>query len=429
MQNNIIPIPNENNLIHDDASYDISLSEPKIKADAEMLSKDNQLNQKNQLSSNEATTEAFPLGQDNLIQNSANVADFSNQNGEQINTIPFFGEGNQSSSNANIDNFNFLGENTNEVITQTSGNDQQLDFFKNTSEQYTTEEVPKINAPKVFTSKILDDSKMLLSSYSIGHPEETNAFPLTGTTGDIQTSSNIVTNKDTQLENTVGSQNIDVSANLKNQNIDKRIDLSNPKIAELVKKYRTEVVIEPREEIKYIPVKKVRYVKILKVYVPKLKKIYVPGKKVVVPVKKKVYLPKPKNLESSQMGSSKLSTSTNPIMTQSTYVNQYSDSTNNFNNASINNMTTSVDTSVTNSQMFGINSINPSMSLIPSNKYMEGSTKVIEIPLASSNSSSNILQSSTYFGSPIGKSSILNYSYRPRVYSRSLSRDKLNNYD
>ena len=125
---------------------------------------------------------------------------------------------------------------------------------------------------------------------------------------------------------------------------------------------------------------------------------------------------------------SKISTSTNPIMTTSTYINPYSARTSNFNNTSINKMTQSFNSNVNNSQLLGLNSINPSKSLIHSNKSLQVPTKVIEIPLTSSISYSNILQSSTNFGAYTGKSSILNYSYVPRVYSRSLSRSKINNY-
>ena len=430
MQNNITQ--NENNIIQEEPSYEVSFSEHPIKKEFEVLSKDKQL------FSNEAITQSIPLGQDNLFENSTNVIDFSNQNGEQLNTIPFLEEGNQVNSNINTNNLDILRENINGTIGEAMGNNEQLDFLKTTSEQYTTEEIPKINAPKIFTSKILDDSKKIVSSYSIGHPEVANTFPLTEnlitTTGDVQAANtyNIKTNMDNKIENEIKPQNIDISVNSstdisKNPNIDKKIDLSNPKIAELVKKYRTEVVVEPREEVKYIPVKKVKYVKILKVYVPKVKKVYVPGKKVVVPIKKKVYVQKPKNLQSSQM-TSKISTSTKPIMTTSTYVNPYSARTNHFSNTSINKMTQSINSNVNNSQLFGLSSINPSMSLIQSNKSLQVPTKVIEIPLTSSNSSSNILQSSTNFGAYTGKSMILNYSYVPRVYSRSLSRSKINNY-
>ena len=430
MQNNITQ--NENNIIQEEPSHEVSFSEHPIKKEFEVLSKDKQL------FSNEAITQSIPLGQDNLFENSTNVIDFSNQNGEQLNTIPFLEEGNQVNSNINTNNLDILRENINGTIGEAMGNNEQLDFLKTTSEQYTTEEIPKINAPKIFTSKILDDSKKIVSSYSIGHPEVANTFPLTEnlitTTGDVQAANtyNIKTNMDNKIENEIKPQNIDISVNSstdisKNPNIDKKIDLSNPKIAELVKKYRTEVVVEPREEVKYIPVKKVKYVKILKVYVPKVKKVYVPGKKVVVPIKKKVYVQKPKNLQSSQM-TSKISTSTKPIMTTSTYVNPYSARTNHFSNISINKMTQSINSNVNNSQLFGLSSINPSMSLIQSNKSLQVPTKVIEIPLTSSNSSSNILQSSTNFGAYTGKSMILNYSYVPRVYSRSLSRSKINNY-
>ena len=114
---------------------------------------------------------------------------------------------------------------------------------------------------------------------------------------------------------------------------------------------------------------------------------------------------------------SKISTSTHPIISKSTYVNPLSTSTSNFNKItkSINN--------VNNSQMQ--NSINPSMSLIPVQKSLATSTNIIEIPLSSSHSSSNLLQSSI----DLGKSNILNYSYIPRYYRRSLSNKKINNYD
>ena len=336
----------------------------------------------------EPSTEVNPLGQDIFIKNSENIVDITYENGDQ------FKEGKQVISNINTDNINTLGENINGTITQPSGNAENLDFFKSTSEQYTTEELPNINSPKIFTSKILDDSKKLLSSSSTGQEE---------------------------LNTLIKSENIDTSANpstkiSKDPKIDKSIDLSDPKIAELVKKYRTEVVVEPREEIKYIPVKKLRYVKILKVYIPKIKKVYVPGKKIVVPIKKKVYVKKPKNVNSSQI-TSKISTSTNPIIAKSSYVNPLSVSTNNFNK-----MTQSINT-VNNSQM--IRSINPTMNLIPSDKSLAVSTNIIEIPLSSYRSTTNIQQSSV----DLGKSTILNYSYMPRIYRRSLSNTKLNNSD
>ena len=85
--------------------------------------------------------------------------------------------------------------------------------------------------------KILDDSKKLLSSYSIGHPEELNTFAhtenLTTTTGDVQTTNNIETIIDTKTTNEIKPKNIDVSVNPKSINIDKRIDLSNPKLPNL----------------------------------------------------------------------------------------------------------------------------------------------------------------------------------------------------
>jgi hypothetical protein len=238
MQN--IITQNENNIIQEEPTYEVSFNEHPIKNEFEMLSKDKQL------FSNEATTEAIPLGQDNLIENATNVIDFSNQNVEQLNKIPFLEEGNQANSNINTDNLNILGENNNGTIGEAMGNNEQLDFLKTTSEQYTTEEIPKINAPKIFTSKILDDSKKIISSYSIGHPEVANTFPLTEnlitTTGDVQAANtfNNKANMDNKIENEIKPQNIDISVNSstdisKNPNIDKKIDLSNPKIAELVK--------------------------------------------------------------------------------------------------------------------------------------------------------------------------------------------------
>ena len=98
-------------------------------------------------------------------------------------------------------------------------------------------------------------------------------------------------------------------------------------------------------------------------------------------------------------------------------------------NSSINRMTQSVDTNINNSQTYGVNSIYPSNSIMPIDKSVTASTKVIEIPLSSSTSSSNILQSSTNFGPLTGGSRIFNYSYVPRIYSRSLSRNKDNQYD
>ena len=439
MQNNInFDIPNENNIIHADPSHEVSLDDVQIKKEIEVLSNDKQI------SSNEAKTETIPLGTEIPNENSPTAVDYATQNVDQLGSIPLIQEGNQLISNTNTDNFNVLGENINGEIPQTSGNQENVDFLQATSEQYNTEEIAKVNSPKVFTTKNIDDSKNLLSSYSIGHTAvESSPYPLTDnlitTTGDLQTANYLENNADNKLENEINPQNIDSSVKQstdfsKNANIDPKL-LSNPKIAELVKKYRTEVVVEPREEVKYIPVKKVKYVKILKVYVPKVKKVYVPGKKVVVPVKKKVYVPRPKNLQSSQMPS-KLSTSTNPIMTTSTL----STRTNNFNNpsinrmtqsinSSINKMTQSINTNVNNSQTYGINSIYPSTSVMPIDKSLTASTKVIEIPLSSSNSTSNILQSSTNFGPLTGRSAIFNYSYAPRIYSRSLSRNKDNQYD
>ena len=439
MQNNInFDIPNENNINHADPSHEVSLDDLHIKKEIEVLSNDKQI------SSNEAKTETIPLGTEIPNENSPTAVDYATQNVDQLGSIPLIQEGNQLISNTNTDNFNVLGENINGEIPQTSGNQENVDFLQATSEQYNTEEIAKVNSPKVFTTKNIDDSKNLLSSYSIGHTAvESNPYPLTEnlitTTGDLQTANYLENNADNKLENEINPQNIDSSVKQstdfsKNANIDPKL-LSNPKIAELVKKYRTEVVVEPREEVKYIPVKKVKYVKILKVYVPKVKKVYVPGKKVVVPVKKKVYVPRSKNLQSSQMPS-KLSTSTNPIMTTSTL----STRTNHFNNpsinrmtqsinSSINKMTQSINTNVNNSQTYGVNSIYPSTSIMPIDKSLTASTKVIEIPLSSLNSTSNILQSSTNFGPLTGRSAIFNYSYVPRIYSRSLSRNKDNQYD
>ena len=440
MQNNInFDIPNENNIIHaDNHSQEVSMDDLQIKKEIEILSNDKQI------SSNEAKAEAIPLGQENPIENSPTAVDFTSQNVDQLGNIPLTQEGNQLTSNTNTDNYNVLGENINWENPQTSVNQENLDYLKVSSEQYNTEEIAKVNSPKIFTTKNIDDSKNLLSSYSIGHTAvESSPYPvsenLITTTGDLQTANVLETNVDNKLENAINTQNIDSSVKSstdfsKTAKIDPKL-LSNPKIAELVKKYRTEVVVEPREEVKYIPVKRVKYVKILKVYIPKVKKVYVPGKKVVVPVKKKVFVPRSKNLQSSQIPS-KLSTSTNPIVTTSTL----STRTNHFNNpsinrmsqsinSSINRMTQSVDTNINNSQMYGVNSIYPSNSIMPIDKSVTASTKVIEIPLSSSTSSSNILQSSTNFGPLTGRSRIFNYSYVPRIYSRSLSRNKDNQYD
>lgn len=440
MQNNInFDIPNENNIIHaDNHSQEVSMDDLQIKKDIEILSNDKQI------SSNEAKAEAIPLGQENPLENSPTAVDFTSQNVDQLGNIPLTQEGNQLTSNTNTDNYNVLGENINWENPQTSDNQENLDYLKVSSEQYNTEEIAKVNSPKIFTTKNIDDSKNLLSSYSIGHTAvESSPYPvsenLITTTGDLQTANVLETNVDNKLENAINTQNIDSSVKSstdfsKTAKIDPKL-LSNPKIAELVKKYRTEVVVEPREEVKYIPVKRVKYVKILKVYIPKVKKVYVPGKKVVVPVKKKVFVPRSKNLQSSQIPS-KLSTSTNPIVTTSTL----STRTNHFNNpsinrmsqsinSSINRMTQSVDTNINNSQTYGVNSIYPSNSIMPIDKSVTASTKVIEIPLSSSTSSSNILQSSTNFGPLTGGSRIFNYSYVPRIYSRSLSRNKDNQYD
>lgn len=119
-----------------------------------------------------------------------------------------------------------------------------------------------------------------------------------------------------------------------------------------------------------------------------------------------------------------MSTTTHrPIMTTSTYLSPLSTRTNNFNK-----VTTSINTNVNNSQLYGITSINPTMSLSRNDKSLGVSTKVIEIPLSSSISSSNLLQSSVV--KPYtDRSNILNYSYPPRVYSRSLSIKRINDYD
>ena len=293
MQNNInFDIPNENNIIHaDNHSQEVSMDDLQIKKEIEILSNDKQI----------SSNEAIPLGQENPIENSPTAVDFTSQNVDQLGNIPLTQEGNQLTSNTNTDNYNVLGENINWENPQTSVNQENLDYLKVSSEQYNTEEIAKVNSPKIFTTKNIDDSKNLLSSYSIGHTAvESSPYPvsenLITTTGDLQTANVLETNVDNKLENAINTQNIDSSVKSstdfsKTAKIDPKL-LSNPKIAELVKKYRTEVVVEPREEVKYIPVKRVKYVKILKVYIPKVKKVYVPEKKVVVPVKKKSFCSK-----------------------------------------------------------------------------------------------------------------------------------------
>ena len=145
--------------------------------------------------------------------------------------------------------------------------------------------------------------------------------------------------------------------------------------------------------------------------------------------KKIVYVQRPKNVTSSQI-SSQIAKSTNPVMMTSSYANPLATRTSSYNASDINKLTQSIN-SLNNSQMFGIQSINPSMSLVNPNlkSYnVNTSTKVIEIPLSSSTSSTNILQSQ----SPIDlktsttKSFVLNNSTNPRIYSRSLPKNNLN---
>ena len=412
-------LPNENTVVQGYPSHEVSFNENQAKPELDILSKDNQL------FSNQGLTEG--LTEANVLENTANAVEFPNKNGEQLNITPLNEKGNQVVSNTTTNNLNILGENTG-TITETTGN-EFYDFPNSTLEQYPTEELTKINAPRIFDSKLIDDSKNLLSSYAIGQTAEPSSFPLpetfTTTEGNLQTTTNIKTTVDNNLENKITTDmSVNPSTDIsKDPNIDKKIDLSNPKIAELVKKYRTEVVVESREEIKYIPVKKRKYVKILKVYIPKVKKVYVPGKKVVVPIKKKVYVRRPKNVEKSQISPQMSTTTHRPIMTTSTYLSPLSTRTNNFNK-----VTTSINTNVNNSQLYGMTSINPTMSLSRNDKSLGVSTKVIEIPLSSSISSSNLLQSSVV--KPYtDRSNILNYSYAPRVYSRSLSIKRINDYD
>lgn len=446
---NNFQMSNGNNITSDYPSHEVSLNE--------------QLN---------SGTTDINFGQDNLFSNSANVVDYSNQIGENLTQNTLTTGVNQEISNITTDNFNALGNNISGAIPQTSENVDNLDFLKATSEQYPTEESPNINTPNIFTSKLLDDTQKFSSSnfinptnafgdnnatYSIGKTEELNSTPITEnlvtTTGDFNLPQNQIlhsattTNIETNISNNGFSEITDtmniptepLKSEIKTSNIQsagKKLDLSDPKVielvnrfpkvAELVKKYRTELVVEPKEEVKYVPVKKVRYVKKLKVYVPTIKKVFVPGKKVVVPIKKKVYVPRPKNVNGSQM-SSQISTSTNPVMMTSSYSNPYTSGTNSYNISTINKMTQSVN-SVNNSQMFGVQSINPSMSLVnPNVKPLSTSTNVIEIPLGSSTSSTNILHSPMDLKNWTGKSIALSNSYNPRVNSHSLPKNNINN--
>ena len=445
---NNIQTSNQNNITSEYTSHEVSLNEHQIQPEFDMLSKEKQL------TSNVA---AINLGQDNLFQNPSNVINYSNQIGENLTQNTLTTGGNQDSG----------------AIAQTTGNVDNLDFLKATSEQYPTEEIPNINTPNIFTSKLLDETKKMSSSrivnptifgdnnvtYSIGKTEEINSAPLTEnlitTPGDLNlqqnqifhsaTTSNIdssINNKDfSSVINPIKTSTENLGSQIKTSNIPagKKLDLSDPKVielmkkypkvAELVKKYRTELVVEPKEEVKYIPIKRIRYVKKLKVYVQKIKKVYVPGKKIVIPKKKIVYVQRPKNVTSSQI-SSQIATSTNPVMMTSSYANPLATRTSSYNASDINKLTQSIN-SLNNSQMFGIQSINPSMSLVNPNlkSYnINTSTKVIEIPLSSSTSSTNILQSQ----SPIDlktsttKSFVLNNSTNPRIYSRSLPKNNLN---
>ena len=445
---NNIQTSNQNNITSEYTSHEVSLNEHQIQPEFDMLSKEKQL------TSNVA---AINLGQDNLFQNPSNVINYSNQIGENLTQNTLTTGGNQDSG----------------AIAQTTGNVDNLDFLKATSEQYPTEEIPNINTPNIFTSKLLDETKKMSSSrivnptifgdnnvtYSIGKTEEINSAPLTEnlitTPGDLNlqqnqifhsaTTSNIdssINNKDfSSVINPIKTSTENLGSQIKTSNIPagKKLDLSDPKVielmkkypkvAELVKKYRTELVVEPKEEVKYIPIKRIRYVKKLKVYVPTIKKVYVPGKKIVIPKKKIVYVQRPKNVTSSQI-SSQIATSTNPVMMTSSYANPLATRTSSYNASDINKLTQSIN-SLNNSQMFGIQSINPSMSLVNPNlkSYnINTSTKVIEIPLSSSTSSTNILQSQ----SPIDlktsttKSFVLNNNTNPRIYSRSLPKNNLN---
>ena len=443
---NNIQTSNQNNITSEYTSHEVSLNEHQIQPEFDMLSKEKQL------TSNVA---AINLGQDNLFQNPSNVINYSNQIGENLTQNTLTTGGNQDSG----------------AIAQTTGNVDNLDFLKATSEQYPTEEIPNINTPNIFTSKLLDETKKMSSSrivnptifgdnnvtYSIGKTEEINSTPLTEnlitTPGDLNlqqnqifhsaTTSNIdssINNKDfSSVINPIKTSTENLGSQIKTSNIPagKKLDLSDPKVielmkkypkvAELVKKYRTELVVEPKEEVKYIPIKRIRYVKKLKVYVPTIKKVYVPGKKIVIPKKKIVYVQRPKNVTSSQI-SSQIATSTNPVMMTSSYANPLATRTNSYNASDINKLTQSIN-SLNNSQMFGIQSINPSMSLVNPNlkSYnVNTSTKIIEIPLSSSTSSTNILQSPIDLKTSTTKSFVLNNSTNPRIYSRSLPKNNLN---
>ena len=443
---NNIQTSNQNNITSEYTSHEVSLNEHQIQPEFDMLSKEKQL------TSNVA---AINLGQDNLFQNPSNVINYSNQIGENLTQNTLTTGGNQDSG----------------AIAQTTGNVDNLDFLKATSEQYPTEEIPNINTPNIFTSKLLDETKKMSSSrivnptifgdnnvtYSIGKTEEINSAPLTEnlitTPGDLNlqqnqifhsaTTSNIdssINNKDfSSVINPIKTSTENLGSQIKTSNIPagKKLDLSDPKVielmkkypkvAELVKKYRTELVVEPKEEVKYIPIKRIRYVKKLKVYVPTIKKVYVPGKKIVIPKKKIVYVQRPKNVTSSQI-SSQIATSTNPVMMTSSYANPLATRTSSYNASDINKLTQSIN-SLNNSQMFGIQSINPSMSLVNPNlkSYnINTSTKVIEIPLSSSTSSTNILQSPIDLKTSTTKSFVLNNSTNPRIYSRSLPKNNLN---
>ena len=316
------------------------------------------------------------------------------------------------------------------------------------------DETKKISSSRIVNpTNILGDNNV---TNSIGKIEELNSVPFTEnlitTPEDLNIQQNQITHSATttnidlsiinkDFSSVTNSINIpkELGSEIKTSNIpniSKKLDLSDPKvielmnkypkIAELVKKYRAELVVEPKEEVKYIPVKRVRYVKKLKVYIPTIKKVYVPGKKIVDPIKKKVYVQRPKNVTSSKT-TSQLPTSTNPVMMTSSYVNPLSVRTNSFNASNIKKMTESVN-SLKNSQMLGFQSINPSMTLVnPNNKFYNASTNVIEIPLAYSTSSSNILQPPVNLKTSTVRSFALNNSVNPKIYSRSLLKNKLNN--
>jgi len=124
---------------------------------------------------------------------------------------------------------------------------------------------------------------------------------------------------------------------------------------------------------------------------------------------------------------SPISTSTNPVMMTSSYANPLSARTKSFNSLNINKMSQSTN-SINNSQMLGFQSINPSMSLVnPNLKSYNASTNVLEIPLGTSTSTSNIMQSPINLKTSTVKTFNLNNSYNPRIYSRSLPKNRLNN--